>query len=196
MNTMIRMETESPFRAARTARAAPVSVFQNFVTACPRTLGQAIQAAVDAIADGALKPRAPDEAAPFAQTRALLALLADCYARQIYNSTEAARLAASDPDFPWPWWETLPDAGVLRRCRGENRAAIHRCLVAALHFLLEQKISAGTLTKLNDPQLAKEASRRIIMAAFADSMELDRECADAPPAEISYLFANGQARGH
>ena len=196
MNTMIRMETESPFRAARTARAAPVSVFEDVVTACPRTLRQAIQAAVDAIADGALKPLSADEAAPHAQTRALLALLADCYARQIYNSSAAARVAASDPDFSWPWWETLPDAGVLRRCRGENREAIHCGLVAALHFLLEQKISSGALTKINDPQLAKEASRRIIMAAFADSLELDRECADAPPAEISYLFANGQARGH
>jgi hypothetical protein len=47
--------------------------------------------------------------------------------------------------------------------------------VAALRFLLEQKISAGALTKVDGPQLAEEAGRRIIMAAFADSLELNGE---------------------
>lgn len=152
-----------------------MAVCQNIATTSPRTFGQAIQAAVDAIADGSLQPFSPDEAAPFVQARAVLALLADCYARQIYSSTEAASLAVSDPDFPWPWWAGLPDARALRRFRVENREAVHRCLVAALQFLVEQKISAGALTKVNGPQLAQEARRRIVMAAFADSMELDGE---------------------
>jgi hypothetical protein len=40
---------------------------------------------------------------------------------------------------------------------------------------MEEKISAGTLTRINRLQLAEEASRRIVMAAFVDSMELDGE---------------------
>ena len=45
----------------------------------------------------------------------------------------------------------------------------------ALRFIGEQKISLGVLTKVSDTQLAEEASRRIIMATFIDSMELDGE---------------------
>jgi hypothetical protein len=142
---------------------------------CPCTIEQAIQAAVDTMADAALKPFSVDAAQPFAQARAVLALLARCYAQQIYSSAAAADLAAHDPEFPWPWWEALPDARALRRFRVENDAAIRRCLVAALRFQVEQKISAGLLTRINGPQLAEEASRRIVMAAFADSMELDGE---------------------
>lgn len=153
-----------------------MAVFQDCFVASPRTMGQAIQAAIDRIeADGLLKPLSPGDVAPFAQTRAVLALLADCYARQVYSSSDAANLAARDPDFPWLWWEELPDAHVFSRFRVENHEAIHRCLVAALHFLVEQKFLAGALTKVNDPQLAKEASRRIVMAAFADSTERDGE---------------------
>jgi hypothetical protein len=194
MNTMTMMDTGTHFRAAR---PAPLAVFQKIVTAGPRTMGQAIQAAIDGIADGSLKPLSPNAASPLAQTRAVLALLADCYARQIYRSTDAANLAARDPEFPWPWWEELPDARALRRVRAENREAIQRCLVVALRFLVEQKILAGVVTRVNGSQLAEEARRRIIMAAFADSMELDGETgADDPPAEISFLFANLRGPAH
>ena len=172
MNTMTMMDAETRFRATRTA---PPFVLQNNFIGRPRTIGQAIQAAVDAIEDEALKPISTSATRPFAQSRAVLALLARCYAQQIYNSAQAASLAAHDADFPWLWWEALPDARALRRFRVENREAVHRCLEAALHFLVEQKISAGVLTKVDGPQIAKEAGRRIIMAAFADSMELDGE---------------------
>lgn len=158
------------FNAAKTM---PIAVFQDFFVAGPRTMGRAIQAAIDRLeVDGLLKPIAPADIAPFAQARAVLALLADCYARQVYSSTEAARLAARDPDFPWLWWEELPDAHTLQRFCRDNHEAIHRCLVAALYFLAEQNYLAGALTKVDGPQLAKEASRRIVTAAFADSMEL------------------------
>jgi hypothetical protein len=171
MNTTTMIDAGVHFRAA--ARTA--AVLQDFfITACPGTIGQAIQAAIDRIEeDGSLKPLSPNDAASFAQTRAVLALLAGCYARQVYSSTDASRMAACDLDFPWLWWEELPDARTLRRFRAENHEAIYRCLVAALHFLAEQKILSGALTKVNGPQLAEEASRRIVMAAFADSLELD-----------------------
>ena len=160
---------------ARAARAAPTPAFRSDFALRPRTVEQAIQLAVDAIADAALTPLSADAAQPFAQARAVLALLAGCYAQQIYSAATAASRAAGDPDFPWLWWEALPDASALRRFRVENHAAINRCLVAALRFQVEQKISAGKLTRINGPQLAEEASRRIVMAAFADSMELDGE---------------------
>ena len=172
MNTMTMMDAETRFRATRTV---PPFVLQNNFIGRPRTIGQAVQAAVDVIEDEALKPLSTSATRPFTQSRAVLALLARCYAQQIYNSTQAASVAAHDPDFPWLWWEALPDALALRRFRVENREAVHRCLEAALHFLVEQKISAGVLTKVDGPQIAKEAGRRIIMAAFADSMELDGE---------------------
>ena len=171
MNTSTMTHAGTHFRAARTAE---MPVFRCDFSFQPRTIGQAIQAAADTIEDEALKPLCTDATQPFAQARPL-ALLARCYAQQIYRSTAAADLAARDPDFPWLWWEGLPDTRALRRFRVENRAAIHRCLVAALQFQVEQKISAGGLTRINGPQLAEEAGRRIVMAAFADNLELDGE---------------------
>jgi hypothetical protein len=138
-----------------------------------RSVEQAIQGAVDAMEEHAFKPLAGDKAQSFARARAMAALLTRCYANQVYGSAAAAALAARDPDFPWPWWESLPDAGALRHFREENKSAIHRGLVAALRCQVEQKICAGMLTRINGPQLAEEASRRIVMAAFADSTELE-----------------------
>lgn len=170
MNTILMNNAGTQVRAARIA-AAPG--FQNFVTAGARTLREAIQAAVQGMNDGSLKPLAGSAARPYAQARAMLVLLADCYARHIYSSTKVASLARQEPDFLC--WEELPDAHALRRFRVENRGVIHRCLMAALRFLVEQRILSGALTKVDGPQLVEEASRRIIMAAFADSTELDGE---------------------
>ena len=91
-------------------------------------------------------------------------------------------MVARDLSFPCLSGGELPDACVLRRFRAENREAIQRCLTAALHFLVEQKISSGLVTKVNLPQVAEEARRRIITAMFVDSTEQDEESAEAPPA--------------
>ena len=141
----------------------------------PRTAGEAIQLAVDAVDYAALKPLSPDAMSPLSQARAVLALLVNCYVHQIYSSRNAAALAARDPHFPWLWWEDFPDASSLRRFRQENHAAIHRCLTAVLGMLAAQKKFAGALTKISSSQFAEEASRRITMAAFVDSVELVEE---------------------
>ena len=146
---------------------------QTNASARPRTIGEAIQMAVDAIDPATLKPLSPDAASPASQSRAVLALLVNCYVHQTYSSKNAATLAARDPEFPWLWWEDFPDARALKRFREENAVAIHDCLAIVLGMLAEQKKIAGILTKINGPQLAREASRRITMAAFADSVELD-----------------------
>jgi len=170
MNTMTMPEMRTFLRAGNTA-SEPGS--HKSAAARQYSLGQAIQTAVDGIGDGSLKPFSQNAVRPLAQTRAVLALLAQCYAQQIYGSIAVARVAARDPDFTWPWWEELPDARVLRRFREGQRGEIHRCLVAGLRFQAEQKNLAGALTRVDGPQLAEEAGRRITMAAFMDSLQLD-----------------------
>ncbi len=141
----------------------------------PRTAGAAIQLAMEAVDLTALRPLSLDAMSPLSQARAVLALLINCYVHQIYSSKNAANLAARDPDFPWLWWEDFSDAQKLRRFRVENQVAIHRCLTTALELLAAQKKFAGALTKISGSQLAEEAGRRITMAAFVDSVELEEE---------------------
>ena len=159
----------------QTAKTAYPGVSLNNVTTSPSTIRQAIQVAVAGIENNLLQPFTPNDVAPWAHSRAVLALLAYCYAYQIYSSSIAAGMAACDPYFPWPLWEPLPDARALRRFRMENREAVQRCLMAALKFQMEQMVLAGTSTKISVPQLAEEANRRIIMAALADNVELEGE---------------------
>jgi len=172
MNTLTMTHAGAGFRPARTS---PMPAIQNDFNFQPRTLEQAIQSAVDEIEDGALEPLSADACQPFAQARAALALLTGCYARQIYSSTAAAELARHSPEFPWFWWEALPDAAALRRFRAANRAALQHCVAAALRYQVEQKFFAGVLARVNTPQLAEEAGRRIVVAAFVDSMEIGRD---------------------
>jgi hypothetical protein len=172
MNTVILTEAGTNFRQT-TSSTRPGSL--TGFTFAPRTLEQAVRDAVEEIEDKALHPLSTDSAEPFVQARAVLALLAGCYAQQIYSSASVAARAANDPDFPWLWWEALPNADAIRRFREVNRAALHHCLTVALRFQVEEKIAAGTVTKINLPQLSEEASRRIIMATFADSRELEAD---------------------
>jgi hypothetical protein len=164
-NTMILSEAGTGFYP----EMPPVSL-PDF-TLRPGTLDQAIQKAADGLKD-TLRPMPGNPPQPFAQARAALALLARCYAKQIYSSTSVARRAANDPDFHWFCLESVPEAKAIRRFRAENRDAIHHCLTVALQFQVEEKVSAGRLTRVNVRQLAEEACRRIIMAAYADCMEL------------------------
>ena len=169
----------------RPTRAMPRTAFQNFLTSNPRTLEQAVHKAVCAIDDDSFQPVSPDDGM-FAQTRTLLALMTFCYARQLYASTDLSDIVRRDEDFVRLSGEGFPQARIIRRFRVENREVLHRCLVAALHFLVEQKISLGALTKVSDVQLAEEANRRIIMATFLDSLELDGEQVQDPPVELCF----------
>ena len=177
-------------------RALPRAAFQNFLVSNPRTLEQAIHKAVCAVPDELLKPVTPHDLGPLSRARALLKLMAFCYARQIYGSSDLSDIAKREEDFERWNGAGFPQPPDIRQFRIENRTALHRCLVMALHFLVEQKISLGVLTKVNDAQLTEEADRRLVMATFLDSLELDGEPARNPPVEICYLFANRPARGH
>ena len=90
----------------------------------------------------------------------------------------------------------MPDARTLRRFRRENREALLTCLKAGLRFLNEQKVAQGLLTHVNEARLAEEASRRIIMAMFTDSMSMDKDQTSDVPIDLCYLFANGGGQAH
>ncbi len=166
VNTLIFTEAGTGFHPMAMPAAMPGFAVPS------RTLDQAIQRAADQMAEP-LKPFPGDTTRPFTRAHTVLTLLARCYAEQIYDSVSVATRAAADPNFPWHWMEALPEAKDLRRFRVENHDAIHHCLTAALQFQTEEKISAGRLARVNLPQLAKEAYRRIIMAAYLDSMEFE-----------------------
>ena len=71
-----------------------------------------------------------------------------------------------------------------------------RLLAAGLRFLNEQKVAQGLLTHVNEARLAEEASRRIIMAMFTDSMSMDKDQTSDVPMDLCYLFANGGGQAH
>ena len=161
-----------------------------------RSLAHAVEVAVRAVDDTRLVPVAPLDAGLALQPRSLLALLAYSYAQQVYCSADIEAGLRRDPNFCQLCHGTFPDARSLRRCRRENRAALMLCLTAALRFVADQKVAQGVVTRINEPNLAEEANRRIIMAMFTDSMELDKDQTADSPVDLCYLFANGRARAH
>lgn len=169
-------DTQIFFRRTRPGRRA---VFHTGETASPRTLRGAIQEAVDKIEDDALDLLLPNNFMTLSQARDVLASLTLCYARQIYKTTDTAVVVARDLSFPSLYGGKVPDAAVLRRFRAQNTDPLRRCLTAALHFLVEQKVLSGVVTKARLPQIAEEAGRRIIMAMFVDSIDAEEEAANA-----------------
>lgn len=133
---------------------------------------RAVQAALDTVDPGTLHAVAPSDAGPAFEPKALLASIIECYLRQIYGSTDIeGKLAESTDTRPFGL-TTWPDAHLIREFRRNNRKAIQLCLMNALWQLGVEKVRDGTVTKVNDECFAQEATRRIIMAMFTDSMEL------------------------
>lgn len=163
--------------------------FQSFIAPTPRTLEQAAKAATDRV-DGRLLSSFKPWIGSVPRAKALLEHLIRCYARQIYASTDIIDILMRDEAFARLCGDAPLNARDVSNFRSRNRQVIHSCLIAALEFLVAEKISLGVLTKVSNAQLAEEASRRIIMAGFMDSMELDGSPVMDPPAEFSYLFAN------
>ena len=168
----------------------------HFTVTDPRRLAAAVQTAVAGVDEGKLEPVARLETGQAIRPKLLLALLTFCYARQTYGSAEVADWLRREVNIRLFPVDEYPDARTLCRFRRENREALHRCLTATLQFLGEEKMAAGVVTKVSEARLAEEASRRIIMAMFVDSMEQeDKPRADAP-VDLCYLFAKGRALAH
>jgi hypothetical protein len=141
-------------------------------TADGDAFNRTIRAAVNTVDPNTLHPVAQSNAGPAFQPQELLASITSCYARQIYGSTDIEVLLASTTDTR-PFGLTVwPDAHLIREFRRENRQAIQLCLMTALWLLGQRKVEDGTVTRVNSTSLAEEASRRIIMAMFTDSMDL------------------------
>ena len=167
-----------------------------FTTTEPRLLAAAVQAAVHGVDEGKLEPAVHPDTGQAIRPKLLLALLTFCYARQTYGSAEVVDWLRREVSFRQFAKDELPDAPTLCRFRRENREALHRCLTAALRFQVERKVADGLVTKVCEAQLAEEASRRIIMAMFVDSLELEDEPRADAPVDLCYLFANGRALAH
>jgi hypothetical protein len=139
----------------------------------PKSLAQAVESAVRGIDSKFIKPVAPANAGPAFQSTALLALLTFCYARQIYSSAAIAEQLSRDFTLFRVDGYGLPDAQVLQQFRAINRWPLDLCLRSALLFLVEEKIEQGLLTHVKESTINEEASRRIVMAMFTDSLEVE-----------------------
>ena len=161
---------------------------KDFNSPGPGSLAQAVEAAVTAADESGFVPLARSGSGLAFRPQALLALLTFCYARQIYASSDVAARLWSDPSLRNLCGDILPDASTLRRFRGENREALDSCIRAALRFLAGQKLAQGFVTRVSETHLAEEARRRITMAMFLDSLELDKDGATEEPPELGYLL--------
>ena len=137
----------------------------------PPSLTQVVQEAVRGIDEDALHRVARLDAGLVFQPKALLGLLVYCYARETYSSEEVEDMLRRDKPFRDICHEEFPGARHFRQFRRHNREAIRVCLVAALGFLVRQKVELGIVTKVSEAHLEEEANRRITNAMFIDSME-------------------------
>jgi len=151
-----------------------------------RSLAHVVIVTAQRLDERMLGPIEP-EVNPAFDGRTLLATLAFCYARQIYGSMEIAARLRRDPKLRRLCGDDVPDAATLRRFRSANRGALQFCLKAGLRCWAEQKIAEGWLTKVSEAHLAEEARRRVIMAMFTDSQELDDQRASGPAIEIPWM---------
>ena len=139
----------------------------------PRSLAQAVESAVKGIDNTLFRPVAPPHAGPAFQSNALLALLTFCYARQVYSSAVIAQQLQRDFTLFRVDGYGLPDAQLLQQFRALNRWPLDLCLRSALWFQAEEKIHQGFVTHVKEDHIKREASRRIVMAMFTDSLETE-----------------------
>ena len=161
-----------------------------------RSLAKAVEAAVRAVDSNTLTPVAPVDAGLALQPKALLAVLAFSYARQIYASSDIETSLRGDSNFRLLCREQFPDARILRRFRRGNRKPLLACLTVALRFLAEQKVAQGLVTHVNEAHVTEEANRRVIMAMFTDSLAASKDQTRDTPVDPCYLFANRRLRTH
>ncbi len=156
---MTLLEIKTQFRPSATVnQEAPCSD----PLAPPVSPLQAVRTVVRSIDECALRPVARTEAGLAFQPKALLALTLYCYAHAIYGSEDMEDALRRDVAFRVLCRQEFPDAQVLRRFRRENRETLQRVLEAVLRLMSADPEKAGA---------AEEASRRIGLALFIDSME-------------------------
>ncbi|HEY0456006.1 MAG TPA: transposase [Verrucomicrobiae bacterium] len=139
----------------------------------PQTLVHSVQQAMREVDAEKLFRVAWPSAGIAYQPKILLAILCYCYASEIYGSHAVEDVMRRDVSFRQLCHEEFPGPGVIRRFRKHNREALQRALGRILQSMAEQKVADGTVTRVDSAQIAEEATRRVTMAMFIDSMELD-----------------------
>ena len=160
------------------------------------SLAHAVEYAVGQVDGRVLRPVTRSGIAPTFHADKMLALLTFCYARQIYSSTKIAALLRRDFNSTRVAGNDLPDARVLERFRCENRGPLNFCLRSVLLFLAEEKIQQGFVTHVKEAHITQEASRRVIMAMFTDSLEMEQDSEPAAPLELSFEASGELGRMH
>lgn len=173
--TALNARTETPGAARSLQATGPFGTW---------TLAHAVAVAARKVDEKILTLVAETKLAGSLEARMLLALLAFCYARQIYGSTEVAARLRYDESLRNMCDQIVPDADTIRRFRTENRQALDFCLQAALRFQAEEKVAQGLLAKVNEQRVTEEARRRITMAMFTDSMDFEQEV--EPARQVSF----------
>ncbi|MGA2544899.1 MAG: hypothetical protein ABSG78_25390 [Verrucomicrobiota bacterium] len=133
-------------------------------------LTQVVAAAVRNLDEHSLNPLPGPRGSSVTDAKRLLSLLCWSYARQIYSSAEIHFRLRGTPTAGL-WDSGAPATADICRFRQENRSVLQACLGAVLRFLVAQKVAEGFVTRINESHIAEEASRRIIMAMFIDSVE-------------------------
>jgi hypothetical protein len=136
------------------------------------SITEAVQDAVRRVEDGSLRPVARPDAGLAYQPKSLLSVLAYCYAWEVYGSEDIEGWMRRDVTFRKACHNEFPDARLLRKFRRYNSEAVEQCLTAALRWLGETS-RAGLQVAGDEDQYAFEAQRRLEMARFIDSIELD-----------------------
>ena len=120
----------------------------------------------------------------FFEPRLLLAAVTYCYARRIFGSA-MRHLWAKDANLRQLCRNAIPSLELLGRFCRENRQAIELCLGITLGSVAGDRMAHGYVTHVNYPQIAEEARRRLVMAAFVDSLEAEPD--KAPDQAIRQL---------
>lgn len=173
MNSTIASTTiDSTFYPGRYLNVLPVTGLSE---SADGSFNLAIHTALEAVNPRTLIRVAPVDGNPALQPMVLLAAIIYCYARQIYASADVEALLAGDEDAGTFDGDGRPDAEMIQEFRCKNREAIHVGLATALRELAYQKVKAGVVTRVPASLAAEEASRRIIMAMFTDSLSDENE---------------------
>ena len=133
---------------------------------------EAVHEAVRRVHDRALRPVARADAGLAYHPKSLLSVLAYCYAWEVYSSTDIENWMMRDQVFREACHNEFPNARQLRNFRRHNGDALKECVAEALRWLSENT-RANLPAPSDDERYTAEAQRRIEMARFVDSVELD-----------------------
>lgn len=159
----------------------------------PHSLVEAVLEAVRKVDERALTPIEGANGILAFDTKALLAMLTVCYARQIYGSAKVVARLRRDVNLRGLRDDEMPDTSTLCRFRSANRQALSYCLENALRHLAKENIALGVLSAVSEQRLTDEARRRIIIAMLTDNIEMDMAQAPGAPAGPGAVFGNGHA---